>query len=139
MQGKNPTDEEARAVVTFLESLEFPRNPHRAADGSISEQAKRGQEIFRSTKAACASCHGGPEFTDGKVHRTGLEDPRDVYQGYNPPSLRGVYDKDPYLHDGRSKTLRDALKGPHSTEEVSGLGELTDAEIDDLVAYLKTL
>ena len=69
----------------------------------------------------------------------GLEEPDDAYRGYNPPSLRGVYDKDPYLHDGRSKTLRDVLVGPHNPESVTGLGELTDAEVDDLVAYLKSL
>ena len=36
----------------------------------------------------------------------------DAYKGYNPPSLRGVYDKDPYLHDGRAKSLEEQAKGP---------------------------
>jgi YVTN family beta-propeller protein len=139
MQGEKPTSEEAEAVVAFLASLDFPRNPNRGADDSITEQAQRGREVFRSPKAACASCHSGPEFTDGKIHTTGLEEPRDVYRGYNPPSLRGVYDKDPYLHDGRAKTLKDALQGAHNPEEVTGLGSLTDTELDDLIAYLQTL
>ena len=38
-----------------------------------------------------------------------------------------LYDKDPYLHDGRAKTLREALTGPHSADSVTGLGELSDA------------
>jgi cytochrome c peroxidase len=59
--------------------------------------------------------------------------------GHNPPSLRGVYDKYPYLHDGRAKTLTDALKGAHSPENVTGLGELTDQELKDLVEYVKSL
>ena len=68
-----------------------------------------------------------------------LEERDDAYRGYNPPSLRGVYDKDPYLHDGRSKTLRDALADPHSPDMVTGRGDLSDAEMDDLIAYLKSL
>ena len=95
--------------------------------------------MFRSAKAACNTCHGGPELTDGKIHVVGLEEPDDAYRGYNPPSLRGVYDKDPYLHDGRSKTLRDALTGPHNPESVTGLGDPDRRGTDDLIAYLKSL
>ena len=95
--------------------------------------------MFRSPKAACNTCHGGTELTDGKIHEAGLEERDDAYRGYNPPSLRGLYDKDPYLHDGRAKTLREALSGPHSADNVTGLGELSDTELDDLIAYLKTL
>ncbi len=90
-------------------------------------------------RPAAPNCHGGPEFTDGKIHIVGLEEPDDAYRGYNPPSLRGVYDKDPYLHDGRSKTLRDALEESHSAESVTARGELTEKELDDLIAYLKSL
>lgn len=138
MQGTKPTDEEARAVVAFLETLEFPRNPHRDADGSLTPEAARGEALFRSAKAACATCHKGPEFTDGKVHLVGLEEPDDAYEGYNPPSLIGVYDKYPYLHDARSPTLHDALSGPHSPEMVGG-ETLSEQELSDLVAYLKSL
>ena len=77
--------------------------------------------------------------TDGKIHETGLEEPDDAYRGYNPPTLRGVYDKDPYLHDGRSKTLLDALAGPHEPDSVTGLGTLSDEEMSDLIEYLKAL
>lgn len=139
MQGPKPSREDVEAVVAYLETLGFPKNPYREPDGSLSEAARRGEEVFRSTKAACNTCHGGPEFTDGKIHNVGLEERRDVYKGYNPPSLRGVYDKDPYLHDGRAKTLRDALTNGHDPESVSGLGALTDAELADLITYLKSL
>ncbi len=139
MQGTNPTDSEVEAMVAYLASLEFPKNPHRNADGSMTEEARRGEEVFRSAKAACATCHGGPEFTDGKIHKVGLEERGDVYKGYNPPSLRGLYDKDPYLHDGRAKTLKDALTDGHNPEEVTGAEALTDAELSDLIAYLRSL
>jgi cytochrome c peroxidase len=139
MQGPKPKAEDVKALVAFLDTLEYPRNPFRQPDGGLTPAAQRGRDIFRSPKAACNTCHGGQELTDGKIHLAGLEEPDDVYRGYNPPSLRGVYDKHPYLHDGRSPTLRDALKGPHSPESVTALGELSEHELDDLIAYLKSL
>ncbi len=139
MQGKRPSSDDVKAVVAYLDTLTFPKNPYREADGKLSEAAKRGEAVFKSSKGACDKCHGGAELTDGKIHVVGLEERDDFYRGYNPPSLKGVYDKDPYLHDGRAKTLRDALTGPHEPDSVTGLGELSRDEIDDLVAYLKSL
>ncbi len=139
MQGPRPKADDVKALIAYLGTLEYPRNPYRNRDGSLSSQAQRGRDVFKSPKAACNTCHGGPELTDGKIHEAGLEESDDVYKGYNPPSLRGLYDKDPYLHDGRSKTLREALAGPHSADSVTGLGELSEKELDDLIAYLKTL
>ena len=139
MQGQRPTDDEVKAIIAYLKTLDFPRNPNRAKDGGLSPQALRGEVVFKSSKAACNTCHGGPEFTDGKVHVTGLEERDDAYPGYNPPSLRGVYDKDPYLHDGRAKTLADALKGGHEPDSFVGLGALSAPELEDLIAYIKTL
>ncbi len=139
MQGKKPADDDVAALVAYLGTLDHPRNPFRPEGGALSESARRGAEVYRSPKAACNTCHGGPDLTDGKIHVVGLEERGDVYRGYNPPSLRGVYDKDPYLHDGRAATLRDVLTRDHRPDDVTGLGDLTDDELDDLIEYLKTL
>ena len=139
MQGPRPTTAEVSALIAYLDTLDYPSNPYRTADGGLTEEAKRGEAVYRSSKASCNSCHGGTELNDRKIHVVGLEERDDAYKGYNPPSLKGVYDKDPYLHDGRSKTLLDALKGPHNPDAVTGLGELDDSEMNDLIAYLKTL
>jgi YVTN family beta-propeller protein len=139
MQGPKPSVEDVQAIVAYLGTLEYPRNPYRQPDGSLTPAAVRGEELYRSARAACNTCHGGPELTDGKVHLVGLEERGDVYKGYNPPSLRGLYDKDPYLHDGRAKTLRDALTDGHAPDVVTGQAGLSDAELDDLIAYLKSL
>ncbi len=133
---RQPTaPQDVEALIAYLRTLDYPRNPN----DPTTESVQRGKAVFRSSKAACNTCHGGPELTDGDIYKVGLEDSGDVYKGYNPPSLRGVYDKDPYLHDGRSRTLEDALKTWHRPEDVTGLGEITDQEFEDLIAYLKTL
>jgi YVTN family beta-propeller protein len=139
MQGPKPKGDDVKALVAYLETLEYPTNPYREPGGKLSPAAERGKEVFRSAKAACNTCHGGLELTDGKIHIVGLEERDDAYKGYNPPSLRGVYDKDPYLHDGRAKSLREVLTGPHEPDAVAHRGELSERELEDLIAYLKTL
>ncbi len=139
MQGPKPSSSDVKALIAFLGTLDYPKNPYRLPDGGLTPAAGRGQAVFRSGKAACSSCHGGPELTDGKIHEAGLEERDDAYRGYNPPSLRGVYDKDPYLHDGRAKTLRETLTGPHNGDNVATIGDLSTQELDDLIAYLKSL
>lgn len=139
MQGNRPRPDEIKAIVAYLGTLDYPRNPYRKPDGTLTDSAIRGEAVFKSSKAACNTCHGGPEFTDGKVHDLGLGESRDVYKGHNPPSLRGTYDKAPYLHDGRAATLRDLLTQDHSPELVTGLGALEQGELADLIAYLQSL
>ena len=63
----------------------------------------------------------------------------DAYQGFNTPSLLGIYDRTAYLHDGRATTLEDLLSGPHNPAQVTGRGKLTDVELRDLIAYLQSL
>ena len=139
MQGPKTTSGEVAALAAYLDTLDFPRNPYREAGGALSAAARRGQVVFQASKNGCATCHTGPEFTDGKLHDVGLLERRDVYRAHNPPSLRGVYDKDPYLHDGRSPTLRDTLTGPHGPESLVGGEPLSPTDLDDLIAYLKAL
>jgi YVTN family beta-propeller protein len=138
MQGPDPSPDDVQAIVAYLGTLEFPPNPYRASDGSITESARRGQTLFNSSRLNCASCHSGPELTDGKIHDVGLGERGDRYDGHNPPSLVGTYDKDPYLHDGRAATLRDMLTSDHGPESLNNT-TLTDSELDDLIAYLQSL
>ena len=139
MQGARPTPVEVAAVSAYLRTLDIPPNPYRNADGSLSPAATRGKVVFEASRNGCVSCHGGPEFTDGKLHDVGLLERRDVYRSHNPPSLRGVYDKDPYFHDGRASTLRDVLTGEHGPESLVGGEPLSPTDLNDLIAYLKAL
>ncbi len=67
------------------------------------------------------------------------------------PTLWGVEDTAPYFHDNGAKTLRDAVahyqrffnftesQDPVGSRSLGGLIELTDNDVDDIVAYLKLL
>ena len=139
MLGPRPTDDDVRALVAYLSAAESPPSPYRPAGSELSAEAERGKAVFASEKAGCANCHTGPYFTDGEIHDVGLGSPRDEYEGYNTPSLVGVYHRVRLLHDGRGKSLEKTLSGPHNPAKVTGRGELSEAELADLIEYLKTL
>ena len=80
-----------------------------------------------------------PLFSDLLLHDVGTGDKTDAYDGYNTPSLIGVFDRPQLLHDGRAKSLEEMLKGPHNPATFAGKDELTDKERADLVSYLKSL
>ena len=85
MQGPRPSADDVKALVAYLETLDYPRNPYRDPSGRLSPEAERGKAVYRSAKAACNTCHGGPELTDGKIHTVGLEEPDDAYKRLQPP------------------------------------------------------
>lgn len=101
----------------------------------------RGKSLFEQPNVGCANCHEGPELSDGLRHAVlspmSLE-PADPVAMTRTPSLRGVFLRAPYFHDGRSPDLHDL----HRRSDLAGHGhaaDLTGPQLDDLVTYLKTL
>jgi DNA-binding beta-propeller fold protein YncE len=137
MFGPKPTADEVNELVAYLETLDHPPNPNRGPGGKLTGAADRGRKIFEY-KARCTRCHDGPEYTSEKTYDVHLPPDGSPYKEWNPPTLRGVWDRGPFLHDGRSKTLEDVLEGPHAPEKL-GAPALTPAERDDLIAFLKSL
>ncbi len=137
MFGPRPTPDEVKAMAAFLGTLEQPPNPHHAPGGALSPAAERGARLF-SGKAHCDRCHAGEEYTSERNYDVKLEPDRSPYRRWNPPSLRGLWDRGPYLHDGRAATLDDLLRGPHAPEKLGG-DALTPAERADLIAFLQSL
>ena len=139
MQGPEPKLEDQQDLAAYLRTLAPPPNPYRQPDGSLTPEAERGKMVFESAAAGCATCHRGPYFTDGEVHDVGLGRAGDRFSGFNTPSLIGVYRKTTLLHDGRASTLAQVLTGAHAPQHVAGTRELTADELQDLIAYLKSL
>lgn len=133
MQGPRPTAEDVDALVAFLETIDFvpPRPP------SSPEAVARGQEVFRAR--SCSRCHAPPDYTAPRVHVVGLESQDDIYRGFNPPSLRGVRHRAPFLHDGRARSLEEVFAKKHHPPRSEGEEEMTREEIADLVAFLESL
>ena len=139
MQGEEPSEQDKRDLIAFLATLKAPVNPFRNADGTLSDEAKRGKAIFHGRKAACIDCHNGAYFSDSKIHDVGTGSESDFYRGYNTPSLVGVHEKVRLLHTGRARDLHRVITDLHRPEDVNGEGELSEQEVSDLIAYLRTL
>ncbi len=137
MQGDEPTDAELDAVCAFLATLDFKPNPHRKPDGTLTLSAKRGEGVFKAK--GCDSCHAAPNYTSPGVYVVGLEAPEDVYRGYNPPALCGVYNRSPYLHTSVARTLEEVVTLYHRPSKLTGKPDCTAAELTDLIAFLKSL
>jgi cytochrome c peroxidase len=139
MQGSQANPQDVQAVMDYLQSLRPRPSPFVSPDGSLSEQALRGQQLFRSAAFGCGDCHRGDYFTDGQVHDVGMSRETDKYQGYNTPSLLGLYRKVRFLHDGRAKSLEDVLLKWHTPQDIGGGAEPSEQQLADLIAYLKSL
>lgn len=133
MFGPKPTPAEVKAVLAYLESLEHPPAPRQ----TLSEAAERGKTLFNG-KGRCASCHQGELYTSTKKYDVKIEDDGSPFDRWNPPSLRGVRDRRPYLHDGRAETLEEVLRTVHAPEKLGGQA-LTPEERRDLIEFLRSL
>jgi cytochrome c peroxidase len=136
MKGKEPTQEQLDQIAAYLISLEFPTNVNLNPDGSASEAApeaaRRGYQVF--LKASCNACHVPPAFAK--------PDNEDIGSGgtFNVPSLRGLSATAPYFHDGRYADLPALVPAKLKYLEALGSTEtFSPQEIEDLLAYLKTL
>jgi YVTN family beta-propeller protein len=136
------------ALAVYSNSFEFRLSPHIPAPGQLSAAADRGKTLFFGDSVGCAKCHSGPYYTDSRLKKpfnlhdvgTGGDDPSEkMGPKYDTPTLLGVYRTAPYLHHGKAKTLRDVLTTCNKDDKHGKTSHLKPAEIDDLIAFLKSL
>ncbi|MCB1895837.1 MAG: c-type cytochrome [Rhodocyclaceae bacterium] len=130
------------ALQAYQLSLAPPAPPAGSFDAAA---AGRGKTLFDG-RAGCAGCHSGPLLTDAneRLHPAAdsVAEPeapsyaaRSATRQYRSTPLRGAWQHPPYFHNGAAETLEDAVR-LYDTKR--GL-RLDDAEIADLVEYLKSL
>lgn len=139
MQGKRPTAREIDALLAYLETLRCPPSPFQATTPQQAAAITRGQKLFMSKRAGCITCHDGPGFSGGGIHEVDLGSADDAYVGFNPPALVGLSRKTNWLHHGRARTLEDLLIRYHGPDRVSGNRPFAESEVQDLVAFLRSL
>jgi cytochrome c peroxidase len=131
-------------------------------DDLLTDQEILGNDLFFD-KAKCSNCHSGPHFTDSQFHNIGVgwdpqtevfaDEGRVVVTGddadrgaFKTPGLREVHLHAPYMHDGSIATLREvvdhyvngAFQNPSLSDKMEEV-DLTDEEIDALVAFMEAL
>lgn len=108
------------------------------------ESAERGKFIFDG-KAKCTSCHVPPLFTEPgwNTHKPeeicidDFQSNRSPDKSYVTQGLKGLWThmKGGFYHDGRFATLKDVVNHYDDCKKL----ELSEAEKNDLVEYLKSL
>jgi cytochrome c peroxidase len=86
-----------------------------------------------SEEVGCATCHSGPRFADQLSHDVGTGD------SFFTPPLTGIGSRPPYMHDSCAPTLKARVGACGGDDRHGVTSHLTDAEIDDLVAFMMTL
>jgi hypothetical protein len=152
-------DAQLYALALYLYSLRPPTNPNH-----FDTSAERGKALFAREK--CDGCHAPPLYTNNRLVAAegpiGV-DPRYALQThkgtgyYKVPSLKGVWYRGPFGHNGQAATLEDWLNPKRLDPDYVPTGfagydgktrsipghrfglDLTPPERLDLVAFLRTL
>ena len=169
------SDEQLYALALYLYSIQPPPNPN-----TFDAVAERGQQVF--ARSGCTTCHTPPLYTSNTLTPVdGFTVPDDHHTKYNimpmsvgtdpmlalgtrrgtgyykVPSLKGVWYRGPFEHNGSVATLEDwfdprRLREDYVPTGFKGYGVTTravkghrfglDLSADDrraLIAFLKTL
>lgn len=128
-------------LAAYLTSLSrYGRSPARNADGGLSTNATRGQQLFASLQ--CASCHTGATLRDGQRHDVGTIQPSSgtaINQplagvGFDTPTLYGLWAAPSFFHNGQAATLQDVFAAGHG-----GTQSLSVADRGALTEYVRSL
>lgn len=159
-------DNIAKAIATYERTLITPNSPLdqylRGDQTALSEQAIAGMHEFE--KLGCNRCHKGPAFAGpanmprGEVfvewfpafasrydkiyqlkedlgRNAGIK-PRPITGRWRVPSLRNVALTAPYFHNGRVKTLDEAVR---VMARVQLNRDINEQQVSNLVAFLNSL
>jgi cytochrome c peroxidase len=110
--------------------------PNRAAE--ISEEVRRGRDLFTSAEVGCNGCHAlESDGSDRRRHDIGSRARGDVPAKFRTAPLKFVGGTEPYFHDGRYKTLEQLIDSNYGA--MGETSDLTDPDRRALLAFLRTL
>jgi YVTN family beta-propeller protein len=141
---------QVKDLVSYIQSLKLPPNPHRASDGRLTEAQERGREIFFRTTTnngsiipdhdRCYFCHAPQTHYTSRVRMdVGTSTKFDNVKDFDVPQLEGVYMRAPYLHNGEALTL-EGIWTRFNPEDKHGItSDMNKVQLNDLIEFLKTL
>jgi DNA-binding beta-propeller fold protein YncE/mono/diheme cytochrome c family protein len=144
MGGRGPSGVMEQQLMAFIMSVQAPDNPFTTE--TPADVKARGKAAW--DKAACGTCHAGETLTDDRFYDVGtlvqtgaVVDRREFlfHGGLNTPSLLGIARSGPFLHDGSAPTLKARILMGKERDAHGLTSRLSDQEVDDLVAYVRSL
>jgi DNA-binding beta-propeller fold protein YncE len=142
---------ELDALAAYVASLsKFKCSPFRNSDGTLTPDAVIGRQLFNQQN--CVSCHSGGNFTDSVdstnnfvLHNVGTLKAWSGQRlgtnltGLDTPTLKGLWNTGPYLHDGTAATLLDVITTQNTNNQHGATSSLTATQQVQLVAYLQQI
>jgi cytochrome c peroxidase len=151
-----PAEEISRALASYVRSILSGDSPFdrfiNGDRGALSPEQQAGLQLFRG-KANCVACHVGPNFSDERLHNTGVAwrdgqfaDPGAGQGNFKTPTLREIARTAPYMHDGSIAILEDVIeyydrggnRNPALDPEIRPL-HFSSVEKRNLIAFLRCL
>jgi len=129
MGGPLESPQRVAAVEDWIFQLRPPA-PLRAASDPA---ALRGKDLFESASVGCASCHSGPKFSNNLTVDVGTGGEFQV------PSLIGIGQRVPVMHNGCAASLIDRFDASCGGTAHGDTSQLSQSQLEDLVAYLESL
>lgn len=141
-----------KAIAAFERTLITPSKFDKYLAGDVkalNADEKQGLRTF--VEKGCITCHNGVGVGAGMYQKFGLVSPYQYQKDegrfevtknpadkfvFKVPSLRNISETAPYFHDGKVKTLKEAIKVMGKTQ--LGL-KITDKEASSIETFLKTL
>ncbi|SFU30394.1 cytochrome-c peroxidase [Halomonas korlensis] len=147
----DPVNEDnlAQALASFQRTLNTPNSPFdrylRGDMNALDTQEKDGMVAFVDN--GCIACHRGPNLSDSQFHAIQVPGSTDVGRydvtgeeadkyRFRTPTLRNVAVTYPYMNNGATETLEEAVA--IMGQEMLGQ-EFEEEKIDNIVAFLHTL
>lgn len=132
MGGTAQGPRKARLIQRWMDTV--PKLSH--AEAADLASVERGKALYNDAKVACGTCHNGAKLTNNQFADVGTG------KQFQVPTLMGIADRAPYMHDGCAPTLRSRFDNSSACGGGDNHGvtsHLSAEQIDDLVAYLETL
>ncbi|HEY5924026.1 MAG TPA: hypothetical protein VIV11_20240 [Kofleriaceae bacterium] len=133
MFGGALTKSQLASLGPWLDRVPAPQTALTFVAATDPDAVTRGQQLFMSQEAGCATCHAGPLFTNNSVVNVGTG------ANFKVPSLLGVAVRAPYMHDGCAATLRDRFGTCGGGDLHGKTSTLTESQLADLIAFLDSL
>jgi cytochrome c553 len=130
MSGFATSSDQTDALAKWLD-----KQPALRDDGADAAAVARGKVLFESEEVGCAECHSGPHLTNNETKDVGTGAMLQV------PTLKGLKFRAPFMHDGCAATVKERFTKPKcgGGDEHGTVSQLSDAQVNDLTAYLETL
>lgn len=136
------------ALAAYIGSL-TPKHPP-APPPEVLPLIEKGRSVFFGEKAGCAVCHPPPLYTDsgqkdlrGSFIRhdvgTWREGEDQALQSLDTPTLLGLRQSEPYLHDGRAPTLESVFTHYNPEDRHGHTSGLSEHDIHCLSAFIRYL